>query len=81
MTWRSIGGKLSAHRLAVFLVAGMLLATSVGIDAFIHDDHPLRIVFEDGAKLIGIALWGAFHVTAAADYLIAAVRANSKQAQ
>lgn len=75
--WREIIGS----RVAVFLTAGMLLAASVGIDVFIHDDHPLRIVFEDGAKLIGIALWGAFHVAAAADYLVAAVRSHGRQAQ
>lgn len=74
--WREI----LQSRITVFLAAGFLLAMSVGIDAFIHNDHTLRIVMEDGAKLIGIALWGAFHIAAGFDYLLEASRTRTGQA-
>ncbi len=73
--WREI----LQSRVTVFLVAGTMLAMSVGIDAFIHNDHALRIVMEDGAKLIGIALWGAFHIAAGFDYLLEASRGRTEQ--
>ncbi|MGI9383571.1 MAG: hypothetical protein ACR2PO_10485 [Methyloligellaceae bacterium] len=53
------------HDAVVFLAAGSLLAISVGIDQVIHNDAPIRIFIEDGAKLLGIILWTGFHVRTA----------------
>lgn len=57
--------EILARDAAVFLAAGALLATSVGIDQVIHSEAPIRIFVEDGAKLLGIILWTAFHVRTA----------------
>lgn len=59
--WRNI----LENRYWMFIVAGGLLATSVTIDWFVHSDHPLRILLEDGAKLSGIFAWTTFHILAA----------------
>lgn len=56
---------IRAVSLVYFGVAGALLATSVLVDVATHDPAPWRILLEDGAKFLGIACWGAFHITAA----------------
>lgn len=61
VAWRPI----SDSHYVLFAVACGFLATSVLIDWQVHADHRLRIVFEDGAKLIGICAWAMFHLAAA----------------
>lgn len=47
-----------------FLCAGGFLALSVLIDIAPFEGERLRIVVEDGAKLIGICAWTGFHLLA-----------------
>lgn len=61
LSWRRI---MSARYVLLAAAIG-LLATSVTIDWFFHSDHALRILLEDGAKLVGIFAWTAFHAAAA----------------
>ena len=60
-SWRPI----SDSHYILFAVACGFLATSVMVDWQVHSDHRLRIVLEDGAKLIGISAWATFHLAAA----------------
>jgi len=53
-----------SHDLLLFLLAGGLLAMSVSVDQFFHSERPFRIFLEDGAKLLGICAWAAFHISA-----------------
>lgn len=57
-SWRQILGA----RPFLLLVAGLFLGASVVIDSFVHSDDTLRIVLEDGAKLLGITAWSLFFV-------------------
>lgn len=53
---------------AVFVAAGAALAASILIDQAFHSEADWRLILEDGAKLIGISLWAAFHLVAALHY-------------
>lgn len=64
--WRQI----FANRFVLFGLAGGLLACSVMIDWLIHDESATRILLEDGAKLIGICAWTAFHALAAINLVL-----------
>lgn len=64
----------------LFVVAVVLLGTSVTIDSLFHSEHALRIVLEDGAKLVGITAWAMFFVTASWNTLVSG-RADSQLAK
>ena len=53
-------------RVALFLVAVLGLAASMGLDGAIHGEAPASIFVVHALKFLGIAFWSAFHVTAAA---------------
>lgn len=53
-------------RLPMFLLSVACLALSVQIDLFYNPNNDLRLLIEDGAKLLGIAAWLSFHMEAAA---------------
>lgn len=50
---------------------------SVAIDQVFHSLDPVFVVFEDGAKLMGIVAWFLFHLNAFSDTLISGLR-NAK---
>jgi hypothetical protein len=50
---------------SVFVIAGLCLAMSMGLDAFVHDEAPLWIFLEDALKFLGIVFWAGFHIAAA----------------
>lgn len=59
--WREI----LRHNFILFGIAGCFLATSVLIDFVFHNDSVVRLMVEDGSKLVGICAWAGFHVMAA----------------
>lgn len=48
---------------ALFLLACGFLGASVLIDQTVHSDSWVRVALEDGAKLLGICCWSAFHLS------------------
>lgn len=59
--WR----ELLRHNYVLFGIACGFLATSVLIDFVFHNDSVVRLMIEDGSKLVGISAWTGFHVMAA----------------
>ena len=56
--WRTI----IKHRASLLLISLFFLGTSVVIDSILHSESDLHVLVEDGAKILGIAAWAAFHV-------------------
>ncbi len=54
-----------AARYPMLVIAIGLLGFSVVVDWFFNLDSDLRLFVEDGAKLMGIAAWGSFHIETA----------------
>jgi hypothetical protein len=59
--WRGI----LAGRTSLFLIAGLCLAASMGLDGLVRDEAPFWIFLEDALKFLGIVFWAGFHVVAA----------------
>jgi hypothetical protein len=59
--WRFI----LTSRVSLFLIAGLALAGSMGLDALVASEAPLWVFLEDALKFVGIAFWAGFHVAAA----------------
>lgn len=61
LSWK----KIVTHKLALFVVALTGLGASVLLDVVLHSESITHILLEDGAKLMGITAWAAFHIDAA----------------
>lgn len=61
--WRFILG--GSNRLPLFVMAGIGLAGSMGVDALVHSEASVWVFLEDALKFVGIAFWSGFHVAAA----------------
>lgn len=66
-------------RLVMFACAIGLLTLSVGVDVVATSEGFMHVLIEDGAKLIGIAAWAAFHIEVAASVLSARLRSQSER--
>ncbi|MEQ8825534.1 MAG: hypothetical protein RIC14_14290 [Filomicrobium sp.] len=56
---------LFAGRKTMFVVALGLLTLSVGVDVVATSEGYMHVLIEDGAKILGISAWAAFHIEAA----------------
>lgn len=70
LSWK----KIITYRTNLLIAALAFLGTSVVLDVILHSESTTHILLEDGAKILGISAWAAFHIEAA--YL-----AVSKQSQ
>jgi len=57
-SWRTI----IKHRASLLLVSLFFLGASIIIDSILHTESNRHVLAEDGAKLLGIAAWAAFHI-------------------
>lgn len=58
LSWR----RILAFNPVLFLLAGGFLAASLVVDLFGTTGSVMTIVWEDGAKFVGIAAWSSYHL-------------------
>lgn len=67
---------MQRESLILFVIAGMFLAMSMGLDVVWHSTDSLVVSLEDGAKFIGICCWYGALSTAMKEQLVQAVGRN-----